>query len=252
MTSSPCASREVSRAGPRYAFLAATSLTLLKPLLRRALRPVAGRLYEAGVTANQVTSTSLIGSVLVGALLCRFADYSSSFAMLPAWLVARTAFAAVDGTLAIEFGQKSRLGGVLNEVGDVVSDIALFSPLAFVPPFSGASIALVVCFCGHVRVRRCGPDDAERHPPARRPAWKSRSIDRARACRDSDRRVWPASRRRVARRAGALPWAGRHHLESLALRAGRAGDANRVIPWILTTIIGVSGRSLAATKIWSR
>jgi CDP-diacylglycerol--glycerol-3-phosphate 3-phosphatidyltransferase len=110
------------------------------------LRPIAGRLYEAGVTANQVTSTSLIGSVLVGALLCRFADYSSSFAMLPAWLVARTAFAAVDGTLAIEFGQKSRLGGVLNEVGDVVSDIALFSPLAFVPPFSGALIALVVCF----------------------------------------------------------------------------------------------------------
>jgi CDP-diacylglycerol--glycerol-3-phosphate 3-phosphatidyltransferase len=132
--------------GPRYAFLAATSLTLLKSLLRRAVRPVAGRLYEAGVTANQVTSTSLVGSVLVGALLCRFADHSSSFAILPAWLVARTAFAAIDGTLAVEFGQKSRLGGVLNEVGDVVSDIALFLPLTFVPPFSGASIALVVCF----------------------------------------------------------------------------------------------------------
>ena len=110
------------------------------------MRPVAGRLYEAGVTANQVTSTSLVGSVLVGALLCRFADHSSSFAILPAWLVARTAFAAIDGTLAVEFGQKSRLGGVLNEVGDVVSDIALFLPLVFVPPFSGASIALVVCF----------------------------------------------------------------------------------------------------------
>jgi CDP-diacylglycerol---glycerol-3-phosphate 3-phosphatidyltransferase len=132
--------------GPRCAFLAATSLTPLKSLLRRAVRPVAGRLYEAGVTANQVTSTSLVGSVLVGALLCRFADHSSSFAILPAWLVARTAFAAIDGTLAVEFGQKSRLGGVLNEVGDVVSDIALFLPLVFVPPFSGASIALVVCF----------------------------------------------------------------------------------------------------------
>ena len=132
--------------GPRSAFLAATSLTPLKSLLRRAVRPVAGRLYEAGVTANQVTSTSLVGSVLVGALLCRFADHSSSFAILPAWLVARTAFAAIDGTLAVEFGQKSRLGGVLNEVGDVVSDIALFLPLVFVPPFSGASIALVVCF----------------------------------------------------------------------------------------------------------
>jgi len=132
--------------GPRCAFLAATSLTPLKSLLRRAVRPVAGRLYEAGVTANQVTSTSLVGSVLVGAPLCRFADHSSSFAILPAWLVARTAFAAIDGTLAVEFGQKSRLGGVLNEVGDVVSDIALFLPLVFVPPFSGASIALVVCF----------------------------------------------------------------------------------------------------------
>jgi phosphatidylglycerophosphate synthase len=74
------------------------------------------------------------------------ADHSSLFAILPLWLVARTAFAAVDGTLAIEFGQKSRLGGVLNESGDVVSDIALFSPLAFIRPFSDASIALVVCF----------------------------------------------------------------------------------------------------------
>jgi CDP-diacylglycerol--glycerol-3-phosphate 3-phosphatidyltransferase len=146
MTSLPSASREASRAEPRFTFLAATSLTFLKPLLRKALRPVVARLYEAGVTANQVTWTSLIGSVLVGALLCRFADHSSSFAILPAWLVARTAFAAIDGTLAIEFGQKSRRGSVLNEAGDVVSDIALFSPLAFVAPFSGPSIAMAVCF----------------------------------------------------------------------------------------------------------
>jgi CDP-diacylglycerol---glycerol-3-phosphate 3-phosphatidyltransferase len=146
MTSAPSASREASRAEPRFTFLAVTSLTFLKPLLRKALRPVAARLYEAGVTANQVTWTSLVGSVLVGALLCRFAVHYSSFAMLPAWLVARTAFAAIDGTLAIEFGQKSRLGSVLNEAGDVVSDIALFSPLAFVAPFSGPSIAVAVCF----------------------------------------------------------------------------------------------------------
>jgi len=144
MTSSPSASREVSRAGPRYAFLAATSLTPLKPLLRRALRPVASRLYEAGVAANQVTSTSIFGSVLVGALLCRFADQPSLFTILPAWLVARTALAAVDGTLATEFGQKSRLGGILSESGDVVSDFALFLPLALVSPFSAASITALI------------------------------------------------------------------------------------------------------------
>jgi CDP-diacylglycerol--glycerol-3-phosphate 3-phosphatidyltransferase len=146
MTSSPSAFRKASRAEPRFTFLAATSLTFLKPLLRKALRPVAARLYEAGVTANQVTWISLGGSVLVGALICRFAVHSPLFAILPAWLAARTAFAAIDGTLAIEFGQKSRLGSVLNEAGDVVSDIALFSPLAFVAPFSGPPIALAVCF----------------------------------------------------------------------------------------------------------
>lgn len=146
MTSSPSEAQETSRAKPRLAFLAVTSLIFLKPALRKALRPVAARLYEAGVTANQVTLTSLVGSVLLGALLCRFATHSPLFAILPAWLFVRTALAAIDGTLAIEFGQKSRLGGILNEAGDVVSDIALFLPLAFVPPFSGASVALVVCF----------------------------------------------------------------------------------------------------------
>ena len=192
MTSSPSASRKASRAEPRFTFLAATSLTFLKPLLRRAMRPVAARLYEAGVTANQVTWTSLGGSVLVGALLCRFAVHSPLFAILPAWLAARTAFAAIDGTLAIEFGQKSRLGSVLNEAGDVVSDIFLFSPLAFVAPFSGPSIALAVCFAAMSEsVGMTGA--AERPPPAGRPAWQGRPIDRALACRDSDRRLWPSS-----------------------------------------------------------
>jgi CDP-diacylglycerol--glycerol-3-phosphate 3-phosphatidyltransferase len=72
-----------------------------------------------------------------------------AFAWLPLWLPVRTAMAALDGTLAIEFGQNSRLGGILNEVGDVVSDIALFLPLAFVAPFSfnavSSRIALIVC-----------------------------------------------------------------------------------------------------------
>jgi CDP-diacylglycerol--glycerol-3-phosphate 3-phosphatidyltransferase len=62
------------------------------------------------------------------------------FAILPIWLVARTACATLDGTLAIEFGQKSRLGGILNEAGDIVAEIAVFLPLAFVSPFSITAI----------------------------------------------------------------------------------------------------------------
>ena len=136
----------MSQSLPRAAFLAATSLTFLKPRVRKPLRPVAARLAQIGVTANQVTLTSLAGSVLVGALLCLFPGDPVLFAMLPLWLLARMMCATIDGTLAIEFRQKSRLGGILNEMGDIVSDVALFLPLAFVPPFSMAAITCVIFF----------------------------------------------------------------------------------------------------------
>jgi CDP-diacylglycerol--glycerol-3-phosphate 3-phosphatidyltransferase len=128
---------------PRLAFLAATSLSVLKPRFRKALRPIAARLAKAGVTANQVTVASLAGSLLVSALLY-LANNPRLFVILPIWLLARMACATIDGTLAIEFGQKSRLGGILNEAGDIISDVALFLPLLSVAPFSAPAIALLI------------------------------------------------------------------------------------------------------------
>jgi hypothetical protein len=117
---------------PRAPFLAATSLTFLKPRFKRGLRPLVERLFCAGFTANQVTLISLIGSVGVGVVLSICGNRSILFGLLPAWLLARMGFATIDGTLAIDFGQKSQLGGFLNEAGDILSDIALFPPLASV------------------------------------------------------------------------------------------------------------------------
>jgi CDP-diacylglycerol--glycerol-3-phosphate 3-phosphatidyltransferase len=132
------------RSRPRAAFLAATSLNALKPLLKRALRPLVERLVRAGITANQVTIISLVGSIVVGSWLSVHADGKAVWGLLPAWMLARMALATIDGTLAIDFGQKSRFGGVLNEVGDIISDIAMFVPLAFLPTFPLIWIALVV------------------------------------------------------------------------------------------------------------
>jgi CDP-diacylglycerol--glycerol-3-phosphate 3-phosphatidyltransferase len=132
------------RSRPPAAFLAATSLLLLKPLLKRALRPLTAGLAGAGITANQVTIVSLVGSVVVGSLLSMHADGRAIWGLLPAWMLVRMALATIDGTLAIDFGQKSRLGGILNEVGDIISDIAMFAPLFFLPTFQGVWIALVV------------------------------------------------------------------------------------------------------------
>jgi CDP-diacylglycerol--glycerol-3-phosphate 3-phosphatidyltransferase len=51
---------------------------------------------------------------------------------------------AIDGMLAREFRQQSRLGAYLNELGDVVSDAALYAPFALVPPFGAAATGIVV------------------------------------------------------------------------------------------------------------
>jgi CDP-diacylglycerol--glycerol-3-phosphate 3-phosphatidyltransferase len=51
---------------------------------------------------------------------------------------------AIDGMLAREFGLKSRLGAVLNELGDVVSDVALYLPFAVIPGLSAILVGLVV------------------------------------------------------------------------------------------------------------
>ena len=51
---------------------------------------------------------------------------------------------AIDGMLAREFNQKSRLGGYLNEITDVVSDAALYLPFAFIATFNGIQISSII------------------------------------------------------------------------------------------------------------
>ena len=52
---------------------------------------------------------------------------------LPLVLFLRLALNAIDGMLAREFHMASRLGAVLNEMGDVISDAVLYLPMALVP-----------------------------------------------------------------------------------------------------------------------
>jgi CDP-diacylglycerol--glycerol-3-phosphate 3-phosphatidyltransferase len=54
------------------------------------------------------------------------------------------AFNAIDGMLAREFHQKTTLGGYLNELGDVISDAALYAPFARVAPFGITGIGVLI------------------------------------------------------------------------------------------------------------
>ena len=76
------------------------------------------------------------------------------FLLIPVWLLVRMALNAIDGMLAREFGQKSGLGAYLNEIGDVVSDAALYAPFALVAPFGPLGIGLVIVLVDPDRVRR--------------------------------------------------------------------------------------------------
>jgi len=116
----------------------------LKPRFQALLRPLVRRLADGGVTANQVTLAAAIGSVALGTLLCCKSHNHALFLLLPVWLAVRMALNAIDGMLAREFGQKSRLGGYLNELCDVVSDAALLLPFALIAPFSQPTVFAVI------------------------------------------------------------------------------------------------------------
>src|SRR5262249_3006893 len=69
-------------------------------------------------------------------------------------LFVRMALNAMDGMAAREHGQSTRLGGALNEVGDVVSDAALYLPLATLGPrYLWPAVALTL---GAVLTQFCG------------------------------------------------------------------------------------------------
>jgi len=89
-------------------------------------------LARAGVTPNAITVAAIVGSIAVGAVVSQSAQRPALLLLLPAWLFLRMALNAVDGMMARELGMSTQLGAVLNELGDAVSDLALYLPLAFV------------------------------------------------------------------------------------------------------------------------
>ncbi|MFT4247020.1 MAG: CDP-alcohol phosphatidyltransferase family protein [Pseudomonas sp.] len=110
------------------------SIYLLKGRFQDLLRPAVRGLHRAGVSANAVTLAAAAGSLLVAAALGWWAPTRPLlYLALPAWMLLRMALNAIDGMLAREFGQQSRLGAYLNELCDVVADAALYLSLLGVP-----------------------------------------------------------------------------------------------------------------------
>ena len=119
------------------------SIYQIKPQFQSLLRPMVQFLARFGVTANQVTVFACALSVALGLGLYHW-PVREAFALVPLWMFLRMAFNAVDGMLAREHGQQSKLGAFLNELTDVLADAALYLPFAIIAPFNTFWVAVVV------------------------------------------------------------------------------------------------------------
>ena len=130
------------------------SVYKLKPKFQQLLMPILNFLHHRNITANQITIGSIVFSLII-ALFFWYADrFPIFFLVLPIGLLLRMALNALDGMMARLFNQTSKTGEVLNEVGDIVSDVVLFFPLLkFHPESVYTIVAFIVLsvvneFCG--------------------------------------------------------------------------------------------------------
>jgi CDP-diacylglycerol--glycerol-3-phosphate 3-phosphatidyltransferase len=119
------------------------SIYSLKPKFQALLKPILEFLHRKGVTANQITMTSVLWSISIAVCFWYADQYSILFLALPIGLFVRMALNALDGMMARVYNQQSKKGEILNELGDVISDIALFFPLL---KFEAQSLYAVVVF----------------------------------------------------------------------------------------------------------
>ena len=124
------------------------SIYQLKPRFQALLRPIAQACAVAGITANSVTIAAMLISLALGAALALYGERREVFLLLPLWMFLRMAFNAIDGMLAREHHQQTRLGALLNELTDVVSDAALYLPFALVAPLGGFWVGTVIVLAG--------------------------------------------------------------------------------------------------------
>jgi CDP-diacylglycerol--glycerol-3-phosphate 3-phosphatidyltransferase len=115
----------------------------LKSKFQSLLRPLTNVLARMGVSANDVTLFALALSFLTGGAILYFRSFRILL-LLPLVLFLRMALNAIDGMLAREHNQRTPLGAILNELGDVLSDAALYLPLATILPFDPILVALIV------------------------------------------------------------------------------------------------------------
>jgi len=108
----------------------------LKPQFQRLLIPLRDLLIHLRVSPNTVTLSSCFLCIIYAGQLF-WTDSDLFFLLcLPLFLLLRMMLNALDGMIASATNNQSALGSVLNEVCDVISDLALFAAFVLILPVS--------------------------------------------------------------------------------------------------------------------
>jgi CDP-diacylglycerol--glycerol-3-phosphate 3-phosphatidyltransferase len=130
------------------------SIYQLKPQFQRLLHPLVSLLAAARVTPNQMTVATAALMVGYGVALALWPAARGLWLGLVAVMPLRMALNALDGLLAHHTGRKTALGAMLNELCDVVSDLALYLPVALL---AGVAAPLaILCAVGAAVVEFAG------------------------------------------------------------------------------------------------
>ncbi len=105
------------------------SIYQIKPKFQQLLKPALHILHKRSISANQITIAAIVLSFLIGLSFWKAESYPFLFLVVPVGLLIRMALNALDGMIARTYDQQSKLGEILNELGDVVSDVVIYFPL---------------------------------------------------------------------------------------------------------------------------
>lgn len=107
------------------------SVYKIKPKFQKLLQPILFLLRKIGVSPNQITIFTVFFSIALGVFLFFGIENKVWFLFFSLGLLLRMALNALDGMMAKQFNLQSKKGEILNELGDIISDVAIFFPFIY-------------------------------------------------------------------------------------------------------------------------